>query len=298
MENIRLHRYSVFLALCTLVLVMAGATVTSKEAGLSVPDWPLSYGQVMPPMTGNIFYEHGHRMIASAVGFLTIILAVWLWRSNEPVWLKRLGWIALGLVIVQGTLGGLTVLYLLPPAVSILHACTAQAFFTLVCSIALFTSPGWKRPLIPMEDSGGLRGMVLAMPISVFLQLALGAAYRHKMIGLVWHVGGAMAVAAIVFFVGIFALLQMRDQAQIRKWTVAALVVTGMQVFLGVAAYMARVATAEDPQPMPIMIWFTVAHVATGALTLATNTMLAIQVRRQVQPQSAHVKNASKAALA
>jgi len=275
---------------------MAGATVTSKEAGLSVPDWPLSYGQVMPPMTGNIFYEHGHRMIASTVGFLTIILAVWLWRSAEPSWLKRLGFIALGLVIVQGTLGGLTVLYLLPPAVSILHACTAQAFFTLVCSIALFTSPAWKRSTLPVENASSLRGLVLAPPICVFLQLALGASYRHKVLGLIPHVTGAIIVAAVVFFVGVFALLQMRELHSIRNWAIAALVITGCQVFLGVAAYMARVATADDPQPMAIMVWFTVAHVAVGALTLAVNTLLAIQVRRLVQPHASGVN--AKAALA
>jgi heme A synthase len=107
-----------------------------------------------------------------------------------------------------------------------------------------------------------------------------------------------MAVSTIVFFVGVMALLQMRDQAQLRKWTIAALVVTGFQVFLGVAAYMARVATAEDPQPMPVMILFTVAHVATGALTLAINAMLALQMRRLLRPQTSPVNNASKAALA
>ena len=298
MENIRLHRYSLFLACCTLVLVMAGATVTSKEAGLSVPDWPLSYGQVMPPMTGNIFYEHGHRMIASTVGFLTIILAGWLWRTSQPAWLKRLGFLALGLVVVQGILGGLTVLYLLPPAVSILHACTAQAFFTLTCCIALFTSRGWKRPAPSIPNAASLRGLVLAMPICVFVQLALGAAYRHKVLGLVWHVGGAMAVAGIVFFVGVFALLQLRELSALRNWTIAALVVTGTQVFLGVAAYMSRVATAGDPQPMPIMVLFTVAHVAVGALTLAVNTMLAIQVRRLVQPEAARMNDTAKAAIA
>ncbi|MEI9900605.1 MAG: COX15/CtaA family protein [Hyphomicrobium sp.] len=212
MENIRLHRYSVFLAACTLLLVMAGATVTSKEAGLSVPDWPLSYGQVMPPMTGNIFYEHGHRMIASTVGFLTVILAIWLSRSNERPVVKRLGWIALALVIIQGTLGGLTVLYLLPPAVSILHACTAQAFFTLTCAIALFTSPGWKRATLTREDSSSLRDLVLASPIFVFLQLALGAAYRHKILSLVPHAVGASVVFAVVFAVGIMALIRLREQ--------------------------------------------------------------------------------------
>jgi heme a synthase len=216
MQNIRLHRYSVFLAACTLLLVMAGATVTSKEAGLSVPDWPLSYGQVMPPMTGNIFYEHGHRMIASTVGFLTIILAVWLWQSSEPAWLKRLGWVALALVIVQGTLGGLTVLYLLPPAVSILHACTAQAFFTLVCSIALFTSPAWKRPQMAVENMGSLGTLVLWAPACVFVQLALGAAFRHKVLNIIPHIGGAMVASFAVFTVGIFTLLSARENANVR----------------------------------------------------------------------------------
>src|SRR5437660_8909823 len=97
-----LHRFALVLAACTLVLVVAGAMVTSKDAGLSVPDWPLSYGRLMPPMEGNIFYEHGHRMIATAVGLLSIVMAVWLWRSPSPRWLKLTGLAAVGCVIAQG----------------------------------------------------------------------------------------------------------------------------------------------------------------------------------------------------
>ena len=89
MENAGLHRYTIVLAVCTLLLVVAGASVTSNDAGLSVPDWPLSYGRLMPPMTGGIFYEHGHRMVATTVGFLTIVLAVWLWRVERRAWMKR-----------------------------------------------------------------------------------------------------------------------------------------------------------------------------------------------------------------
>src|SRR5829696_7564454 len=128
MEHPWLHRFAVLLAVCTLLLVIAGASVTSNQAGLSVPDWPLSYGQVMPEMEGGVFYEHGHRMIASFVGFLTVILAIWLWRSEPRPWLRRLGLIALAAVIVQGVLGGMTVLFMLPKAVSISHACLAQLF--------------------------------------------------------------------------------------------------------------------------------------------------------------------------
>src|ERR687891_237617 len=149
-----LHRFSVYLAICTLFLVVAGASVTSNQAGLSVPDWPLSYGEVMPEMKGGVFFEHGHRMIASAVGFLTIILAVWLWRCEERQWLRRLGWTLLAAVIAQGVLGGMTVLFLLPPAVSISHACLAQLFFAGTVAMALFTSPGWRQEPVLFGDQG------------------------------------------------------------------------------------------------------------------------------------------------
>ena len=122
MPNRWLHRYAILVAACTLLLVVAGGLVTSNDAGLSVPDWPLSYGKLMPPMEGGIFYEHGHRMVATTVGLLTIVLAVWLWRAERRRWLRNLGLIALAAVIAQGVLGGLTVLFLLPKPVSIAHA--------------------------------------------------------------------------------------------------------------------------------------------------------------------------------
>src|SRR5437867_1095975 len=114
MYNAWLHRYTILLAVCTLFLVIAGAAVTSHEAGLSVPDWPLSYGKLMPPMIGGIFYEHGHRMVATTVGMLTIVLAIWLWRTDRRRWMRRLGFIALVAVIAQGLLGGATVIFMLP----------------------------------------------------------------------------------------------------------------------------------------------------------------------------------------
>src|SRR3954465_11232388 len=97
-----LHLWSIVLAACTLLLVVAGGLVTSNDAGLSVPDWPLSYGKLMPPMEGGVFFEHGHRIIATTVGMLTIGLAIWLARAEKRRWLRRLGWIALGAVIAQG----------------------------------------------------------------------------------------------------------------------------------------------------------------------------------------------------
>src|SRR5580704_7447662 len=102
MNNVWLHRFSVVVAVCTLFLVVAGGLVTSNDAGLSVPDWPLSYGKLMPKMEGGIFFEHGHRMIATTVGMLTIGLAIWLWRADPRPWMRKLGFAALGAVILQG----------------------------------------------------------------------------------------------------------------------------------------------------------------------------------------------------
>src|SRR5438477_10202241 len=144
-----LHRFSKFVAGCTVLLVLAGSLVTSTASGLSVPDWPTSYGWNMftfPPSkwVGGILYEHGHRLIASTVGFLAIILAAWLWIEEPRRWMRRLGIVALGAVIAQGVLGGLTVLFFLPAAVSTAHAGLAQIFFCMTVAIALFTGPGWK----------------------------------------------------------------------------------------------------------------------------------------------------------
>jgi cytochrome c oxidase assembly protein subunit 15 len=124
-----LHRWSLLLAFCTLLLVVAGGLVTSRDAGLSVPDWPLSYGKLMPPMEGGILYEHGHRMVATTVGMFTIVSMVWLLRVERRKWLRVLGVVALVAVITQGVLGGLTVLYLLPWWISSSHATLAQLFF-------------------------------------------------------------------------------------------------------------------------------------------------------------------------
>src|ERR671934_1543078 len=142
-----LHRFAKLVVACTVVLILAGSLVTSHDAGLSVPDWPTSYGWNMftfPPSmwVANIFYEHGHRLIASTVGLLTIILAVWLWIA-ERGWVRWLGVIALAVVVAQGVLGGLTVLFFLPPAISTAHAALAEIFFCMTVAIALFTSARW-----------------------------------------------------------------------------------------------------------------------------------------------------------
>ena len=256
--------------------------MTSNQAGLSVPDWPLSYGQVMPQMTGGVFFEHGHRMVATFVGMLTVGLAIWLARKEQRGWMRKLGWAALGAVIVQGGLGGLTVLLLLPPAVSVSHACLAQLFFSTTVAIAVFTSKSWMEEREMVNDYGrpSLRSLALVAPVLVLAQIALGASFRHGAIGVMAHIVGAMVVALAILILGAFVLHQFPDHPALRPAAIAMLSVTLLQLMLGIAAYWARLNALDKPLAMVVT---TVIHVATGALTLASTVVLAIQIRRHVR---------------
>jgi cytochrome c oxidase assembly protein subunit 15 len=280
--NHGLHRFALFTAAATFLLIIAGALVTSNDAGLSVPDWPLSYGQLMPPMIGGIFYEHGHRMIASFVGLLTIILAAWLWRADERAWVKKLGFAALGAVVAQGVLGGLTVIFLLPTAVSVGHACLAQLFFAAVVSLALVTSPGWRRGLsgaaLSDEGSPPLRTLCLAVNAAVFAQLMLGAAFRHKGFGIVPHLIGAAVVAVLVVWLITRMVSSFAGETRVFRWVLALNALVMLQLVLGAAAYWIRQLTVGYPQPLPPAVALTVAHVALGALILAASVVLTFEV--------------------
>ncbi|MBI4428033.1 MAG: COX15/CtaA family protein [Ignavibacteriales bacterium] len=187
MYNKSLHRYTVFTACCTFLLLIAGGMVTSTGSGLAVPDWPLSYGKLMPPMVGGIFYEHGHRMIASFVGLLTVFLTVWFLRVEKRAWVRKLAVLALVGVIIQGLLGGLTVKMMLPPEVSATHATLAQIFFCTVSALALFTSRWWygEASVIQAKEASVPSSAFFVGTVGVVLvQLILGAVMRHTHSGL------------------------------------------------------------------------------------------------------------------
>lgn len=279
-----LHRWSILLAFCTLLLVVAGGLVTSRDAGLSVPDWPLSYGTLMPKMEGGILYEHGHRMIATSVGLFTIVSLVWIFRVDRRSWMRKLAIAALLGVIVQGVLGGITVLLLLPWWISSSHASLAQLFFSTTVAMALFTSRRWLAgpAVIPEEAENPLRGLSLIAPLCVLGQLFLGAAARHKAIGSIYHICGAPLVTGMVLWVSMRILLHYARNRELRISAVALITITLVQVFLGIAAFMTRIAYADAVQPMPLMVTFTVLHVAVGALTLAASIVMAILVRRNL----------------
>jgi len=181
-----LHRFACFTAAATLLLICSGGMVTSKGVGLAVPDWPTTFGYNMfffpvSKWVGGIFFEHTHRLIASVIGFLTIILAVWLWRANVARWIKTLGWVSLGAVVLQGVLGGLRVT-LLKDQIGIFHACLAQAFFALLVIIALATSPLWQQLARSTAPSPRRALAVFAVVITgiIYGQLGLGATMRHQ----------------------------------------------------------------------------------------------------------------------
>lgn len=305
MENTWLHRYAVFTATCTGLLVFAGGLVTSTDSGLSVPDWPLSYGMLMPPMVGNVRFEHGHRMVATFVGMLTIVLAVWLQRREPRAGVRRLGWCALLAVVAQGLLGGLTVLLLLPTGVSVAHACLGQTFFCIVVSIALLTSPGWRRDVghgVARTPGIDLRALTLVTTVAVFAQLFLGAWMRHSGAGLAipdfpLAYGGILPPFGIAGVPVHFAHRVLGFVVAILAIAVAWRVLRGhgaVPAFQRPALLMLFLVLAQIVLGA-LTIWTvkgvlpTTLHVLNGALILGTSLVLTLRVRARLAPVTAAV---------
>jgi cytochrome c oxidase assembly protein subunit 15 len=191
MYNRSLHIFAVITAVSTFLLIFVGGLVTSTGSGLSVPDWPTTYGQNMftypiDQWVGGIKYEHGHRLFASLVGFLTVILTIWVALKENRKWVRWLTYFSLLAVIIQGILGGLTVIFLLPTAISVSHGMLAQTFFCVVSTIALVTSRWWRdgTESIDPKSSSPIQMMAIAAVAVVFMQLAFGAILRHTYSGL------------------------------------------------------------------------------------------------------------------
>jgi cytochrome c oxidase assembly protein subunit 15 len=279
----------------TLFLIFVGGLVTSTGSGLAVPDWPLSYGTWMPPMVGGIFYEHGHRLVASAVGLLTLVLAVWTARSEARRWVRRLAWGALAAVAAQGLLGGITVLFLLPTPVSVAHACLAQTFFGIVIALAYATSREWAEAA-PVEDAAGFRSAALAATAVVYLQLLLGALMRHmgaglaipdfplafgrlvppfESAGVALHFAHRLG-ALLVLGAALHLTWTARGTREPRLRSLAALVLLLVLVQAGLGA--ATVLTGKAPYP-------TTLHVATGAAVLGACWFATLRGQRLLRPR-------------
>ena len=273
-------------------MIVAGALVTSNDAGLSVPDWPTTFGSLyrIPPMVGGVKFEHGHRMVAELIGLLTIILAVWTWRAEHRSWMRKLGAIALGTVIAQGVLGGITVLFYLPPAVSTAHATLAQSFFCVIVIMMMVTGREWMEvpPVVVVErHRPRLRTLATLAAASVYLQLILGAAFRHSGIKLLPHLVSAVVVTVVLLWTVLRIFSEHSAVPQLLGPARALLVLLFIQLGLGFAAYLTRVEWGKEaPQPVLSMVVATVAHVAVGALVLATSVVLAVQAFRHASPQT------------
>ncbi|MBI2945415.1 MAG: heme A synthase [Candidatus Wallbacteria bacterium] len=303
-----MHRYAVLTAVCTFLLIVAGALVKSTGSGLAVPDWPLSFGRLMPEMVGGVFFEHGHRMVATFVGLLTIGLVVWIHRTESRRWVRRLSTISLAIILTQGCLGGMTVLLKLPPIVSIAHAGLAEIFFCVAATMALVTSGWWRRAEGPLPSASalGLQLQCALLTAVVYLQILLGALVRHYGAGLSirtfpladgkwipdidsFYVGihfahrvGAvlvalLAVATAVRLFGDLELAQARRRPDhglgpVLLPAVALLVIVSGQILLG-----GYVIWSERAVEM------TAAHVATGALTLVTAYLMTLATFRALR---------------
>jgi cytochrome c oxidase assembly protein subunit 15 len=294
-----MHRFSQLVVACTVVLILAGSLVTSHDAGLSVPDWPTSYGWNMftfPPSmwVANIFYEHGHRLIASTVGFLTIILAVWLWLADPRGWLRWFGIAALGAVIAQGILGGITVLFFLPDAVSTAHAGLAEIFFCMTVAIALFTSPRWIADVPrgdPRDvDDAKLRRLATATTVLIYSQILIGATMRHTGAGLAipdfpWMFGhllpdhwsraiavhfahrvGALVVTCAIVMVSASVWSRHRGRRELTRPAALLIALVAAQLTLGALTVLSH----RNP-------WINSFHVVGGALVLTTSLVLTLR---------------------
>lgn len=293
--------YAALVAASTAALIFAGGLVTSTGSGLSVPDWPNTYGWFMltfplDKMVGGIRFEHTHRLIASAVGFLILVLALWLWRAEPRPWVRRLGYLALAAVIVQGTLGGITVLWFLPAPISIAHASLAQLVFCLTVAIALATSPGWARAYArpgPMPEDRTLQSLTAVTTGLVYAQIVIGATMRHTGAGLAipdfplafgqlvppqwdWQIGvhfthrvGALIVSIVALATAGHVFYHHGQRRELWRPAALLLVLLTAQVTLGAFTVLSGKHYLINS-----------AHVVTGASVLATSLVLALRTRR------------------
>jgi heme a synthase len=281
------HAFAVFTACAALIVITAGALVTSNDAGLSVPDWPTSFGYLVrvPHFVGGVRYEWSHRMVAGTLVTLTLAIAIWTLLVERRRWMR---WLAVGAfctVIAQATLGGLTVLLFQPPWISTAHATVAQTFFSIAVAIALFTGRKWVEESPRIEFDSRRPSLFTLTLLSIFVlcvQLILGGMFRHH--GMSWwpHVANAVIVTFVLAWTGARAFL-MSNIPAVKRPAILMFSLLIAQLCLGVTAFLTRIAWGKNAsQPELPMVAATVAHVAVGALLLATTVVLAIQVWRHV----------------
>jgi heme a synthase len=281
------HRFSIFVVCWTVLLFVAGALVTSKDAALSVTDWPKSHGTWVPPLTmlqGGDLFEFSHRVVAGGLGFLTLALAVLLWVKEKRPWLRWLGLIAVLGVAVQAILGGQVVIRLLHYWLPVVHACFAQIVFGAVLAIAVFTSKWWVSEQPRLEDSGtpSIHSVAILNAAVIYLQVILGAGFRHKEIPIWPHMAGALLVLGMVIWTAVALRKRFPQSREFSKARILLHAIFGTQFLLGLGAYWSRLTTADAPQPMPVMVTLTVIHTVVGAILFAFSVLVVLMCYRLI----------------
>ncbi|MGH7370302.1 MAG: COX15/CtaA family protein [Candidatus Methylomirabilales bacterium] len=289
-HNRWVHRFSLLTAGATFVLVVAGGLVTSTGSGLAVPDWPTTFGHNMflypwSKMVGGILIEHGHRLIGAGVGLLTLVLALWLWVAERRASLRWLGAAALALVIVQGILGGLRVMWL-DRTLAVVHAALAQVFFALMAGVAFFTSREGSEASrkIAGADAGRLRTLALLTTSVIYLQMIFGAVLRHTGTGIGVHLVCGAVVAIQVLCLAVLILTGYPHEPRLVRSVALLSALLVLQLLVGVAAYLEKFASLGVGLSFHDLVALTTTHVAIGALMLATGLVLTLRAYRLVAP--------------
>lgn len=286
-----LHALAVVVTLATLPLVFVGGAVTSKNAGLAVPDWPLSFGQINPPgwwRIDNVLFEHGHRLLGASVGLLVIALVVWTYRLERRRWVRRFSLVVLGAVIVQGVMGGLRVTEI-STKLAVVHGCLAQLFFCLAGAMACFTSRGWLcgPPAVETPDAAKVRRACLVVAVAVFIQLVLGAILRHFDAGLLPHIFWALLVVLLTAALAIRILSDHPGRPMMRRPVHALAGFVVLQMMVGPMAWFVTQSFHDDRTATLVEWLIPTLHVAVGALALLSAVVTVLGVYRCLAlPQS------------
>ena len=280
------HKFANFVVAWTVLLFIAGALVTSNNAALSVPDWPKSFGTWFPSLrqlAGGAFFEHSHRVIAGVMGVLTLVLAILIWMKDGRRWLRWFGLIAVLGVVVQAVLGGEVVRQLLQYWLPVLHACFAQIVFAAVLGIAVFTSKWWitERPQLADAGSPSIHALAILNAAVIFLQVVLGAGFRHSEIPEWPHVVGAFGVLAMVMWTAVAMRKRFGDAPEMARTRGMLHSIFGIQFVLGFGAYWARL-TTETSGPSSAGVLLTVTHTVVGALLFALSVLIVLVCYRLV----------------
>src|SRR5215470_5815566 len=287
------YRFAVFVFLWTVLLFIAGALVTSNAAALSVPDWPKSFGTWFPSLRqltkGGALFEHSHRVIAGVLGVLLLIEAAVIWLKDERKWLRWFAAIAVGGVVVQSILGGEVVRKLLQYWLPVLHACFAQIMFGAILCMAAFTSKWWLEDHKQLEDRGGISIHALALlnAVVMFVQVFLGAGFRHQYVAIWPHIVGSGVVLGVMIWTAAVLRKRFDDSPELSFGRKLLHSMVGLQILLGIAAYWSRLTTADASESVPVMVWLTVIHTVFGALVFASSILVVLLCYRLVPRRAA-----------